>query len=357
MLEAFFSPIDKSIVKTYSKSKGLLGSDIRIHGKAFPNIEGVQVAIIGLGNSANMLRKELYGLHSNIEGLCVADFGNLNHDAKENTVNSGLRECLIALREYSIIPIIIGENFNLSQAMLQSINYSQVDSALVSPFIAFNEEDLAFKLHAKKKLFHTSFIGYQTYLNSLQISQDTGNLFSEFLRLGEARGNITEVEPLLRQADIFEFDLRAIRYSDFKSSTDCLPNGFFNHEACAIAKYAGISNTISTYLINQLNLNENSSSDAKQVSQMLWYILDGINNRFNDIPQLNNKNFTIYKCHAHSGEDMLFLYSELTGRWWMQIPQMGKPKKTALKFIGCTEEDHRVAEQGEIPEKWFRALS
>ncbi|MEZ4805405.1 MAG: hypothetical protein R2852_07950, partial [Bacteroidia bacterium] len=301
MLEAFFSPIDKSIIKNYPKSKGLLGSDILVHSKKFPSIDGVQVAIIGLGDSANMIRKELYNLHSNIDGLCVADFGNLNHDEKESTVNSGLRECLIALREYSIIPIIIGESYNLAKAIIQSVNYSQVDTALVSPFIAFNEDDLAFKLYSKKKLFHTSFIGYQTYLNSLQISQETGNLFSEFLRLGEARANINEVEPLLRQADIFEFDLRAIRYSDFKSSTDCLPNGFFNHEACAIAKYAGISNTISTYLINQLNLSENSTSDTKQVSQMIWYILDGINNRFNDIPQLNNKNFTVYKCHAHSG--------------------------------------------------------
>jgi hypothetical protein len=52
---------------------------------------------------------------------------------------------------------------------------------------------------------------------------------------------------------------------------------------------------------------------------------------------------------------MLFLFSELTGRWWMQVPVINKKKKTAPKFVGCRESDYEIAKQGEVPELWYRA--
>jgi hypothetical protein len=181
-------------------------------------------------------------------------------------------------------------------------------------------------------------------------------VFSEILRLGDLRNNLASAEPLLRQCDLFEFDLSALRYSDFGSATIKLPSGLLNQEACAVCRYAGISNTIGVYILNKFKLGNGHCTDAMQIAQMIWYILDGIENRFNDMPQLNNRNFTVYKCHAHSGEDLLFLYSDLTGRWWMQVPVEKGKRKTAPKFIGCTEADHENAEQGEVPEKWYRAI-
>jgi hypothetical protein len=52
---------------------------------------------------------------------------------------------------------------------------------------------------------------------------------------------------------------------------------------------------------------------------------------------------------------MVFLNSNLTGRWWMQIPEKVKGKKLPPKFIGCTESDFEIAREGDVPEKWFRA--
>jgi hypothetical protein len=136
-------------------------------------------------------------------------------------------------------------------------------------------------------------------------------LFSEQIRLGELRSNIAGVEPVLRQADIFEFSLNSIKHADFSSATLTLPSGLLNQEACGICRYAGVSNKIGVFILKDFTLNEQSATDHMQIAQMIWYILDGIDNRFNDHPQLNNRNFTVYKCHANSGEDMLFLYSEL----------------------------------------------
>jgi formiminoglutamase len=355
MLEAFFTPVEKSITKQYAKASGVLGSELKIHSNKFPSTKNIDIAIIGLGKNADLCRRELYALQYHFSGIEVADFGNLNHDGSDKNLLDGMRECIFALREENIIPIFIGENFNYSEALYKSINYQKTDIALVSPYIAYNPDELAWKLEQKKKLFHTSFIGIQNFLNSQTTIQLSSDIFSEQIRLGDLRSNIGQVEPLLRQADLFEFDLRAIKYSNFNSASTHLPSGLSNQEACAICRYAGISNTIGLYLFNHFELNETHASDAQQIAQMIWYTLDGIAGRFNDMPMLNNRNFTVYKCHAHSGEDMLFLYSELSGRWWMQVPQLDKKKKTAPKFIGCSENDHQVAEQGEVPEKWYRA--
>lgn len=331
-----------------------MGGELKVNTGKFPDTSSVDVAIIGMGPNADKVRQALYGYSYNFNGISVADFGNLNHDGSSKNANAGLRECLIALKAENILPIIIGENDNYSDALLKGVPYSDIDYALVSPEIAYNPDELVWKLQQKKKLFHCAFIGLQNFLNTHASIQLVSDLFCEQIRLGDLRTNIQVVEPILRQADIFEFSLNSIKHADFASSSKPLPSGLLNQEACGVCRYAGVSNSIGVFLLNHFTLN-NNATDSMQIAQMVWYILDGIDNRFNDHPQLNNRNFTVYKCHANSGEDMLFLYSELTGRWWMQVPVLNKKKKTAAKFIGCRESDYEIAKQGEVPELWYRA--
>lgn len=355
MLEAFFTPVSKALHKPFAKSVGTMGGELKVNTGKFPDYSGIDVAIIGMGPNADKVRKALYSYSFNFNGITVADFGNLNHDGSSKNANAGLRECLIALKAENIIPVIIGENDNYSDALLKSVPYTDIDYALVSPEIAYNPDDIVWKLKQKNKLFHCSFIGIQNFLNTHASIQMVSELFSEQIRLGELRTNIPGVEPVLRQADIFEFSLNSIKHADFGSSNKPLPSGLLNQEACGICRYAGVSNKISVFILNHFTLSDSSITDNMQIAQMIWYILDGIDNRFNDHPQLNNRNFTVYKCHANSGEDMLFLYSELTSRWWMQVPTVSKKKKTAPKFVGCRESDYEIAKQGEVPELWFRA--
>ncbi|MES2618210.1 MAG: hypothetical protein V4613_10035 [Bacteroidota bacterium] len=355
MLEAFFEPVSKVLLKGISKEESLMAHKIHVNTGKFPDMGKVDVAIIGIGNNATEVRKHLYKYAFHLNGIEVADLGNLKHKGTEKNINAGLTECLILLKEQNIIPIVIGENHHYGSALAKAIDFAKVDYALVAPDIAFEEKDLAYQLNAKNRLFHASFIAYQNYLNSTERLQAAASVFSESLRLGNVRSDIALTEPLLRQADIFEFDLTAIKYAEFQSSLNPLPNGLLNNEACAICRYAGISNSIGVYVLRNFALTAAQSVDAQQVAQMLWYILDGIDNRFNDFPQMNHRNFTVYKCHSTDGVDMVFLNSNLTGRWWLQIPAKAKGKKSAPKFIGCTEADFEIAREGDVPEKWYRA--
>ncbi len=354
ILEAFFEPVNKQLLKGIAKKQSILGNKIVIFTQKFPDTKNIDIAIIGLGDNANIMRPYLYQYAHRFNGIEIADFGNLKHNGTAKNINAGIAECIIALREENIIPIFIGENMNYGIGLQKALPFSKIDYALVSPTIAYKEGSIANNLAANKKLFHASFIGIQSFLNTNEIVQESSDEFIEHLRLGDVKANITLVEPLLRQADIFEFDLSAIKHQEFSSAAQLLPNGLQTQDACGICRYAGISNTLGCYVLRNFTLTKNNTIDAQQIAQMVWYILDGIDNRFNDFPQLNHRNFTVYKCHANSGEDMVFINSNLTGRWWLQIPQKGK--KTAPKFIGCLETDFEIAQQGDVPEKWYRAL-
>lgn len=332
-----------------------MGNRISIHTTKFPDTSKTDVAIVGLGPNADAVRKHLYNYSHKLNGIEVADFGNLKHTGTEKNLNAGLAECLLAMKEENIIPLIIGENHNYATALIKGVDFAKLDYAVVSPLLEYTEKDLPYQLNKKNRLFHASYIAFQSYLNTDEVMQECSDVFSEYHRLGSLRADITLAEPLLRQADIFDFNLSAIKFSEFQSATMQLPNGLLNHEACALCRYAGISNTINYYMFRNFTLMDRSDIDAQQVAQMIWYVLDGIDNRFNDFPQMNHRNFSVYKCHATNGIDMVFLNSNVTGRWWMQIPERTKGKKLPPKFIGCNESDFEIAREGDVPEKWFRA--
>lgn len=354
MIESFFEPVSKSLIK--KKIKGTIGAECQINLGEFPDVNQIDVAILGLGENANFIRPHLYNYAMAFDGLEIADFGNLKHNGSEANILAGLTECLIAIRELNIIPIVIGESMNYSKSILNSVSFKQVDFALVSPWMPFEKTDLTPLLNQAKRHFHTSFIGAQSFLNPVSTQQAINDLFCETIRLGDLRSNIGQCEPLLRQADVFEFDMRSIKHAEFSSTDSNLPNGLFNHEACGVCRYAGVSNHISLYLFNQFALNKDQKSDQMQAAQMIWYVLHGIDSRFNDHPSLNSRNFTIYKCHGENSEEMIFINSLLTGRWWMQVPTNDTKKKTAPKYIGCLESDFEIANSGEVPEKWYRAI-
>jgi formiminoglutamase len=339
MIESFFEPISKTLIK--NKNKGVICANIQLNTTKFPSLSGLDVAIIGIGPNADLVRKHLYQYSFQFSGIEIADLGNLKHQSTIANINAGLAECLIILRENNVIPIIIGESMNYSSALLNGVNFNSIDYALVSPYIDLKTDSTTKQLIKKNKHFHSSFIGTQTFLNTLDSIQECSDHFCENMGLGHTRNNIAETEPLLRQADLFEFDFRAIANKDFGSATESLPNGISNH--------------IGVYLLNHFCLNKNNETDQMQAAQMIWYLLNGIDNRFNDHPNIKSRNFIVYKCHGENGEDMLFITSLSTGRWWMQVPDKQPQKKKVIKFVGCSETDYDIAKMGEVPEKWYRA--
>ena len=60
-------------------------------------------------------------------------------------------------------------------------------------------------------------------------------------RLGIIRSNSSEMEPVLRNTNLFAMDMSAVRYADAPGCANASPNGLNGEDACQLAYYAGLS--------------------------------------------------------------------------------------------------------------------
>src|SRR5690606_3594470 len=109
---------------------------------------------------------------------------------------------------------------------------------------------------------------------------------------------------------------------------------------------AGMAGELSSIgLFGYLPEQDHHRLTAKQMAQMLWYFLDGLNLRKQESPLENTAGFSEYHVQFTSN-DTLFKRSHKTGRWWMQMPDGS--------FIPCSYNDYLMACRDEIPERWYR---
>jgi arginase family enzyme len=151
-------------------------------------------------------------------------------------------------------------------------------------------------------LFNINILGYQTYLvedDSLAVLQ---KLFFEANRLGPIKKDITDAEPMIRNADMVTFNVSAIKQSDAPGHANGNPNGFSGEEACQLSWYSGLSDKVKTFGLYEMNPDyDEFRQSAKLTAQMLWYFVDGYYNRKNYNPILHQE-FLKYRCTLAEGQ-------------------------------------------------------
>jgi hypothetical protein len=112
-------------------------------------------------------------------------------------------------------------------------------------------------------------------------------------------------------------------------------------------RYAGMSPNINSIGIYGYDVQHDKDElTAKQISHMLWYVLDGRSRARREAQLDERDSFNEYHT-AFAEVETTFLQSKKTGRWWMQLPDK--------KFIACSYKDYLLASSNEIPERWLRA--
>jgi len=205
-------------------------------------------------------------------------------------------------------------------------------------------------------LFNYTAIGYQSFFNSPEEISLMDKLYFDGYRLGEVAADITIVEPILRDADIVSFDIGAIKSAELSYKNSKSPNGFDGREICAIARYAGISNRVSSFGVYELKDFSDAESAAMLISQVFWYFIEGYNFRVSDDDFNDEAHYTTYKVPIED-EVLLFKKSIKTGRWWIELPFIlnvnNKLKRRTL--LPCTYGEYLGACNQEIPERWIKA--
>lgn len=382
MFEDFLVPVDvKNVLGDQLIFDNHILNHIEINEGDIPDLEDVDLAIIGVkedrksvGNSGSAaapdkIRRFLYSLDKSVYPLKLVDLGNLEAGATPNDTYAALAAIVSELLVKKIVPIILGGSHDLSYAQYlgyarneQIINICVVDESID---IYKRQEDIdassfLYKIFTDSPnyLFNFSQIGYQSYYATPDDIETLERLYFEFYRLGDIRENLEEVEPIVRDADMASFDISALRQSDAPAKRNATPHGFFGEEACRIARYAGITDKLTSVGFYELNPEfDNNNQSAQLVAHMIWYFLEGYYNRTNEYPIAEEKDFMKYIVNLENESyELVFYKSKKSGRWWMQVPLGDNKKFERHQLIPCSYGDYQAACREEIPDRWLRAF-
>ncbi|NCQ14852.1 MAG: formimidoylglutamase [Flavobacteriales bacterium] len=359
-----------------------LGRKLRVHSKkhGIPDLEGVNVAILGVLENRNDhnyigetfhlndIRKAFYALFPGSWNTTIADLGDINKGESVEDTYFALKTILAILIDKKIIPIIIGGTQDLTYA-----NYRAYDSLI--PMVNMVNIDNKFDLGDSTKpiknnsfvgkiildkpynLFNYATIGYQTYFNSQEEIDLMDKLYFESYRLGQISKDVTLVEPVLRDANIVSLDLNSVKSSEVSLNQKYSPNGFDGKEICAISRYAGISNKVSSFGIYEYKPSKDDEITSMLVAQIIWYFIEGVNYRIKDDNFTDENNHQKYITLVDD-QELIFYKSNKTGRWWIEIPFLLEIN-TKLKrhtLLPCMHQDYLDACNNKVPDRWYKAF-
>ncbi len=376
----FVTPLGDDLIKTYSNQKGTLGNKVDFYD-GFEFSKKYKVAILGVKesrgsqidsvkNSPDSVRKQLYSLFHSTK-IPILDLGNIEQGNTLSDTLFAVSQTLASLIKLDVIPVIIGGSQELTLGMYKAfekleliINLTTIDRKI--DFAQVNETNnnsyLKDILLAKPNfLFNYSNLGSQSYYLNPDNEKMMHKLFFDSKRLGELQSNIELAEPILRNSNIVSFDLNSIRQAEVPGTSFASPNGFFGNEACQLARYSGVSDKLNAIGFFEMTPEYDVHNQTAQlVSQMIWYFLDGVTNRKKESPISNSKQYIKYKVVlSNSDEELIFIKSQKTGRWWMKIPYPPKKKRKLERhhLVPCSYKDYEQALKDEMPDLWLNSYN
>lgn len=377
-ISIYFKPLE---IDTSLMSEESLGKTVHFHTEDnFPEIAANGVAIFYCpefrngelalhGETDDHFREHLWNLFPgpswNFE---VYDLGTILPGGSIQDTYFAITQVTAELVKKNVIPVLIGGTQDLTfpfyqayQQLEQTVNLVSIDSRfdLGTPDDEISKDGYLSRIlmHRPCFLFNHSTIGIQMPFVKQAEMDLFEKLYFDACRLGEFNADFKLAEPLLRNADIMSLDLQSIRYSDFQGDHYTSPNGFYADQICQIARYAGISDKMTSFGIFNLLPGNISAASSHLVAQIIWYFMDGIAQRKGDFPIGSKKDYLKFIVHMDSYEnDLIFYKSHKSERWWMEVPY---PPRSGVKFerhhmVPCNYEDYQLAMQNEMPDLWWR---
>lgn len=361
-----------------------LASAVLMYNPEAPlNIRDAQIAILGVPESRNTyrnascslapdeIRRQFYQLYVWNKSVRIIDLGNVRVGKTVEDTYEVVSDILAFLLENKVIPIILGggndiafANYRAYEKMEQVVNLVAVDSRfdLGDENQPIRSDAYLNKMVLQQPNFLLNYanVGFQTYMNSPASLKLMDDLFFETYRVGSMRKDIEEVEPIVRNADMMSIDIAAVRRPDAPGNPHGSSNGFYGEEICQIAKYAGLSDKLSSFGIYEFDPTLDYSNQTSQlIAHILWYFVEGYLNRPNDNQFKQKQDYRQYSI-AVSGalSELVFFCSKHTGRWWMLVPMINKEKDiTQHYYLPCSKRDYLLACEDQIPDRWWKAYN
>ena len=381
-LNGYFDPVSLERPEfEYLDNNESFSHHISVHTPDQPirELDKHQVAIIGVPVDSNgfikgskdapdQIRSKLYQLRKIDRNLKIYDLGNVKNGLSINDTYFALRDILLELREREISSIILGGSQDLSRGVFLALEKHEglhliltIDSMLD---FSLDEDQLNSRNYLNQvvnttglKQFSLTNLGHQAYFVTENQLQQLDKSYLESIRLGEARKEIKQAEPLIRDSEFISIDMGAVRHADAPGASTPSPSGFFGDELCQITRYAGLSEQ--TNILGFFELNPSSDINgqtAHLAAQASWYFLEGLTHRIRENPADTPEHLKKFIVTLNAaGHDIIFHKSTLSERWWMEIP-VKNPATGYNFFVSCSYEDYQHACNQEIPDRWWRFL-
>jgi formiminoglutamase len=366
----FLEPINKAALsEDVGFKEAQLGYLIDAFEQGLPDIENADLIIIGCNetrgatlfeqeaNAADEVRKQFYNLYKWHSDVRIADIGNIKQGADLSDTYAALKAVIKELNSFNKKLLILGGSHDLMLAQYEACAEAKkiIEAVCVDAKIDldseadFAAENFLMQMLTSQPNFvkHYNHIAFQSYFVYPAMLETIDKLGFDCFRVGKVKENIAEMEPVIRNANILSLDISAIQNS-YAPANILTPNGLNGEEACVLMQYAGMSSNISTVgLYGYLPNNDRNKLTAKQLSQMAWYLLDGIQSGKEEATMGDRQSFNEFHL-AFADIQSTFLQSKKTGRWWMKLPDES--------YTACSHNDYILASQNEIPERWLRAV-
>lgn len=381
--DLLFKPLPRDVVPkrlSFDENRIADQTDIYFEGE-FPRWRRADVVIVGcpedrgskeLTGSAlapEQIRRQLYKLSLPKRDIKIADLGNVVKTDAMVHYYDRLAEVVETIVKAGKLLILLGGSQDIAygqykgyEKVTDGVEYVCIDSELDVEDSDFGITNHSYNhkifLHSPNYLSNFVNLGYQSYFVSLSAKKRISNLYFHGVRLGEIRQDLREAEPYLRNANMVSIDLSAVRSADAPGSTHPSPAGFTSEEIVQLARYAAMSNRVSSISICEAQPMKDFNGQTTMLSGiMIWYIIEGFYNRRVDEPDDLAK-LTKYSVSLHGGSQVIVFYRNPTSeRWWMEVPYgdaIGR-REGRTELIPCSKVDYDMARTDEIPEKWWLA--
>lgn len=381
-IESLFRPLDtKLIQKRLTLDDHRLSDFTKFNFGEFPYWQSADIVIVGcpedrgsrgLTGSAmapDQIRRHLYALAAPKRDLKIVDLGNMvkadrmiqYYDRIADVVEEVVKAGKLVIFLGGSQDIVYGQ-YKGYQKLTDSVEYVCIDSQLDVEDSDFGIHHCSYNhkifLHSPNYLSNFTNLGYQSYFVPLSQKVRLRNLYFQGLRLGELRQNLREAEPFLRNASLVSFDMSAVRSGDAPGTSHASPAGFTAEEICQLARYAGMSNRVSSVSVTEiLPMRDFNAQTTLLGAMVVWYLIEGFLSRRIDEPE-DLTRLIKYSVSLQGGiQNLVFYKNPLSERWWMEVPYsegMGR-KEGRTELVPCSESDYELARQDEIPEKWWLA--
>ncbi|SDL67600.1 formiminoglutamase [Catalinimonas alkaloidigena] len=375
-ISIFFDPVEEYLLDEVRDLYAVRHQITINTGMPFPEWTDADLAVIGLTEergtlnnfgatgAAEAVRREWYKLKKGRGRYRIVDLGNLRNGRNRAETLHRLREVCSTLLQHNVLVMLIGGTHDLQLGAYQA--YEDLNRRItvfnVDSHVDLEADEAVFGAsrthlhdlfaHQPNYLFNFIHAGHQTYFIDDQMLSTLEKLHFDLLRLGALREDMMETEPYIREADMFSFDLSAIRQRDAPGNANAAAFGLTAEEACQLCWYAGMSNHLSLAGFYEYNPELDAEDQtAHVVAVMLWYLVEGFYHRKPE-RDFRNGQFVRYTVPTpSSSQELTFYKSKLSDRWWLEVPRPHDPG--SVYYVPCSYRDYDDACKGMMPDRWL----